>query len=181
MHYTGQEKSQQLVLTAIGKDKTGLVSELTGLVSECNCNILDSKMAIFGNEFTMIMLLSGGIADLLQLEIKLPTLALELDLLTMMKRTSAHKEFVKEKVLLSLEGEDKPGTIKSVTSYLAENDIAIASLKSNTSIENELPWQRASIMVELPDNLALEQFKQECQQLCETLNMTCSIKSVALN
>ena len=46
-----QIAEQYLVLTAIGRDKTGLVSELTGLVSECRCNVVDSKMAIFGKEF----------------------------------------------------------------------------------------------------------------------------------
>ena len=44
-----QIAEQHLVLTAIGQDKTGLVSELTGLVSECRCNVVDSKMAIFQN------------------------------------------------------------------------------------------------------------------------------------
>ena len=49
--------NHQLVLTAIGEDRSGIVGELTQLVSDCNCNIIDSRIAILGNEFTFIMLL----------------------------------------------------------------------------------------------------------------------------
>ena len=39
--------SQYLVLTAMGACRTESVSELTKLVSECGCNIIDSRMAVF--------------------------------------------------------------------------------------------------------------------------------------
>ena len=45
--------SEYLVLTAMGPDRTGSVSDLTKLASECGCNIIDSRMAIFGLEFTL--------------------------------------------------------------------------------------------------------------------------------
>ncbi len=80
---------QQLVVTAIGTDRTGIVSQLARLVTDCNCNIVDSRMAIFGNEFTFIMLLSGDAAAISKIEYLLPSSAFELDLLTMSKRTSA--------------------------------------------------------------------------------------------
>ncbi|MFT5529952.1 MAG: glycine cleavage system transcriptional repressor, partial [Alteromonadaceae bacterium] len=51
--------SQYLVLTAMGACRTESVSELTKLVSECGCNIIDSRMAVFGLELTFIMLLNG--------------------------------------------------------------------------------------------------------------------------
>ena len=52
--------SQYLVLTAMGADRTGSVSELIKLASKCGCNIIDSRMAIFGVEFTLIMLINGS-------------------------------------------------------------------------------------------------------------------------
>ena len=84
--------SEYLVLTAMGPDRTGSVSDLTKLASECGCNILDSRMAIFGLEFTLIMLLTGTNKAIHQLESKLPAVAHELELITMMKRTSGYRE-----------------------------------------------------------------------------------------
>ena len=54
--------NHQIVLTAIGEDRSGIVSELTQLVSDCHCNIIDSRIAILGNELTFIMLLSGDMS-----------------------------------------------------------------------------------------------------------------------
>lgn len=64
--------SEYLVLTAMGPDRTGSVSELTKLASQCGCNIVDSRMAVFGLEFTLIMLLKGNDKAIYQLESKLP-------------------------------------------------------------------------------------------------------------
>ncbi|MEC8138775.1 MAG: ACT domain-containing protein, partial [Pseudomonadota bacterium] len=63
----------QLVVTAIGEDRPGIVSELTKLVSETNCNIIDSRIAILGNEFTFIMLLEGDISAISRVEYNIPT------------------------------------------------------------------------------------------------------------
>ena len=48
-----------LVVTAMGADRPGIVNELTKLATDSHCNIVDSRMAVFGNECTLILLLSG--------------------------------------------------------------------------------------------------------------------------
>lgn len=172
--------TQHLVLTAIGKDKTGLVSELTGLVDECKCNIIDSKMALFGGEFSMIMLLAGDSPSLSQLEMRLPQLAVQLNLLTMMKRTTAHNGANKPQFMLLLEGPDQAGTIKALTSYLAENSVHVRSLKSAAKLNQQQPWQSAEIIIELNDSTELMAFSQGFEKVCHTLNMQCSFKPITI-
>ena len=82
--------TQNLVITALGSNSPGIVHKLIGHVSNCGCNIVDSRLAIFGNEFTLIMLLSGEWNAMIQLESSLPLKSQELDLITMMKRTERH-------------------------------------------------------------------------------------------
>lgn len=173
-------QTQHLVLTAIGKDKTGLVSELTGLVNECHCNILDSKMALFGSEFSMIMLLAGDGPSLSQLEMRLPQLAMQLNLLTMMKRTTAHNEANKPQFVLQLEGPDQAGTIKTLTSYLAENAVLVRSLKSATRKVEQQDWQSAEIVIELNDSTELMSFSQGFEKVCHSLEMKCSFKPITI-
>ena len=175
-----QIANQYLVLTAIGKNKTGLVSELTGLVSQCQCNVVDSKMAIFGSEFTMIMLLAGDSASLVQLEMQLPQLAMQLDLLTMMKRTTKHQGINSSEYLVVLEGPDQTGTIKKLTSYLANNKIDISSLKSQTMTKEHTEWQVAEIAINLPPEMNFEQFENGFNQECGTLNMNCTYKPITI-
>ncbi|MGU3840932.1 ACT domain-containing protein, partial [Vibrio diabolicus] len=51
---------QHLVLTAVGTDRPGICNQVVHLVTQAVCNIVDSRIAIFGSEFTLIMLLTGN-------------------------------------------------------------------------------------------------------------------------
>src|SRR5438874_5071808 len=51
---------QQLAVSAIGSDSTGMVHELTRIISESGGNISESRMASLGTEFAMLLLVSGN-------------------------------------------------------------------------------------------------------------------------
>ena len=51
--------TNQLILTATGADRVGLVEAISQFISRNGCNIEDSKMAVFCGEFATIVLLSG--------------------------------------------------------------------------------------------------------------------------
>lgn len=67
----------------------GIVNTITRHVSSCGCNIEDSRPAMLGEEFTFIMLLSGSWNAITLIESTLPLKGAELDLLIVMKRTTA--------------------------------------------------------------------------------------------
>ncbi len=50
-------------LSAIGRDRPGIVADLSELIYECDCNLEDSSMTILGGEFATLLLLSGQSAD----------------------------------------------------------------------------------------------------------------------
>src|SRR2546428_8763324 len=45
-------------LSAIGRDRPGIVADLAGLIYECDCNLEDSSMTVLGSEFAVLLLLS---------------------------------------------------------------------------------------------------------------------------
>jgi glycine cleavage system transcriptional repressor len=47
------------ILTAIGRDRTGIVADLAEMVFEIGCNLEDSSMMNLGSEFTIMLLMSG--------------------------------------------------------------------------------------------------------------------------
>src|SRR5579871_6398305 len=51
--------TRYLVLSALGPDRPGLVAEVTHYVTERGGNIEDSRMAVLGGEFGVMMLVSG--------------------------------------------------------------------------------------------------------------------------
>jgi glycine cleavage system transcriptional repressor len=167
--------SQYLVLTAMGSDRTGCVSELTKLASECGCNILDSRMAIFGQEFTFIMLLNGDSRAINKIETRLPMVAHSLELITMMKRTSGHKSYdLVEHYQADFSGIDQPGLLKAVTAFFATRKIDISSLKSDINPKNNM--MSSSISIALTQKISIEGIENDFLQLCEQFGVQGCIK-----
>jgi glycine cleavage system transcriptional repressor len=50
-------------LSAIGRDRPGIVADLAELIYECDCNLEDSSMTILGTEFAVLLLLTGEGSD----------------------------------------------------------------------------------------------------------------------
>ncbi len=167
--------SQYLVLTAMGSDRTGCVSELTKLASECGCNILDSRMAIFGLEFTFIMLLNGDNRAINKIEARIPMVAHALELITMMKRTSGHKSYdLVEHYQAEYAGIDQPGILKAMTAFFATRKIDISSLKSE--IDPQTNNMSACISFALTESINIEDIESEFLQLCEQIAVQGCIK-----
>lgn len=45
-------------MSAIGRDRPGIVADLAELIYDCDCNLEDSRMTILGSEFAVLLLLS---------------------------------------------------------------------------------------------------------------------------
>jgi len=172
--------SQYLVLTAMGADRTGSVSELTKLASECGCNIVDSRMAVFGLEFTFIMLLNGEPRSINQIEAKLPAIAVELELITMMKRTSGYKsQELTKHYQAEYAGIDQPGVLKAITAFFANRNIDISSLKSD--INSKSNTMSAHVSFALTDSVSIDELENSFLQLCEQIGVQGCIKEAASN
>ncbi len=52
------------ILSAVGRDRPGIVADLSQLIFDCEANLEDSRMTILGNEFAAIVLCSGDGPDL---------------------------------------------------------------------------------------------------------------------
>ncbi|QBG34783.1 glycine cleavage system protein R [Litorilituus sediminis] len=172
--------SQYLVLTAMGADRTGCVSELTKLASECECNILDSRMAIFGSEFTFIMLLNGDARAINKIEGRIPAVAHSLDLITMMKRTTGHRTFdLVHHYQADYAGIDQPGILKAMTAFFATRKIDISSLKSEIDPENN--HMKASILFALTDKISFDDLEHDFLELCQQTDVQGCIKKATAN
>ncbi|AEF97200.1 ACT domain-containing protein [Methanotorris igneus] len=64
---------ERVVITVTGKDRTGIVANISSVLAENNVNILDIRQTIMDDLFTMIMLvdISNAKEDFLTLKKKL--------------------------------------------------------------------------------------------------------------
>ena len=159
-----------LVVTAIGTDRTGVVNKVTRHVSECGCNIVDSRLAILGNEFTFVMLLSGDWNAITQIEYSLPRKSHELDLITLMKRTAPHTMgsypmLAEAEILIH----DEPGIVSLCTQFFSDQGWDIHALQSETIQQVPANLLRASFQLRLPVASAGSEEERSYAEFCQRL------------
>ncbi|NKF52570.1 glycine cleavage system transcriptional repressor [Shewanella sp. WXL01] len=166
-----------LVVTAMGADRPGLVGKLSRLVSECDCDIVDSRMALFGNEFTLIMMVSGSWSSITKIETTLPSLSVELDLMTVMKRTSKHtpQNYI-SRIEVAFNGEDQRGTMNTITQFLADRSLDLAAVRSHADDDSDLNTQTILLSINIPEKVDLAKLEVSIKQLAEQLSLECTIK-----
>jgi glycine cleavage system transcriptional repressor len=146
------------VLTAIGRDRPGLVSDLARLIYDCDANLEDSRMTILGSDFAVILLCSAGAeaGDLLAVGAK----RLERDHgLTILLR---HLEEGPRSALpapgtrlyrVEAAGEDRAGIVAAICGVLAERGINITELETQSRPgPGGSPHYELRLRAEVPDS-----------------------------
>ena len=130
---TTNTQNDYLVITASGDDQVGLVDRLSSKIAESGCNIQESRMAVLGGQFALIMLLSGAWNALSKLEGQLGSLGEQLGLTIIHKRTQK-REKTKPAVPYSVEvvSMDHPGIVRDLAMFFSKNGINIEELQTDT-------------------------------------------------
>ena len=131
------------VITAVGPDRVGIADDLAEIVSRNRCNIEESKMAVLGGEFAVIMLISGKPEDLHSLSEELKKGEHRLSLQIFIKDTQEHPPLVGGiPYTLQTISQDTPGIVHAVTSILRRYNANIEDLETETSFA---PWSGAPL------------------------------------
>jgi glycine cleavage system transcriptional repressor len=176
-----QSQQHYLVVTALGSDRPGIVNTITRHVSSCGCNIEDSRLAMLGEEFTLIMLLSGSWNAITLIESTLPLKGAELDLLIVMKRTNANEQQATPMtVWVKVDVEDSPHLIERFTDLFDNQQMNIAELASKTQQAQMGTPPRLNIQITAHGlaDVPVAQIEDRFHQLCTELKAQGSISVV---
>src|SRR5512135_3564223 len=115
-------QNDYLVITASGEDKVGLVDRLSSKITESGCNIEESRMAVLGGQFALIMLLTGPWHALSKLEGQLESLGDQLGLAIIHRRTRK-RERLQPAIPYTVDvvAMDHPGIVRSLSAFFARN------------------------------------------------------------
>lgn len=155
------------ILSAIGRDRPGLVADLAQLVYDCDANLEDSRMTILGTDFAVIMLCSSS-ADDLGTRLAAGAKQLERDHgLTILLRplTGGPRPSVPppgSKVFrVRAVGEDRAGIVARVCRTLAEHRVNIADLSSQSRPgPGGSPHYELSILAEVSETLDVSELRR---------------------
>jgi glycine cleavage system transcriptional repressor len=171
-----------VVLTAVGPDRPGVVSEISRTIHAAGCNLEDSRMAILGGEFALILLCSGPAEATRLVEQRARALAERLGLGCIVKPTSPPPE-PRGAVTCSLRvsGIDRPGIVHGVTGLLAARAVNVASLESRVvpAPESGTPIFQLSAELHVPGDVSVAALRDALVERCEKDGLDVTIEEMA--
>lgn len=163
-----------LVISALGRDRPGIVDKLSKAAADNDCNIVDSRMTVLGGEFAIIMLLSGNWNAIAKVEGSLPTLAKELDMTIISRRTEARA--TQANLLpysVQVVALDHPGIVHQIANFFASQDINIQDLYTDTyyAPHTGTPMFALSMTVDVPSRVHIATLREQFMVFCDELNL----------
>jgi glycine cleavage system transcriptional repressor len=168
-----------LVLTAVGPDRPGLVNAISAVVHEAGGSLKDSRMAILGGEFALIVLVAAPEPGLRALEAALPRVQSDLGLRLLSKRTAAEERRDHLPYSLHATGVDRPGIVRAVTDRLARRGVNVASFESRVTFAplSGTPLFSLDAELQVPSEVALAELRREMSALSDEENLDLTLEA----
>ncbi len=131
---------RHLALSALGRDRPGIVAAVTGALLRHEVNIEDAQMTILRGHFTMMLVVSGPDAlDIDELRDDLDDVAREVGLSAVSVAEVAEVAGVHSEPthIVTLYGADHPGIVHAAAQAVADGDANITDLNARLSEEGE--------------------------------------------
>ncbi|NNJ97805.1 MAG: glycine cleavage system protein R [Gammaproteobacteria bacterium] len=172
---------EQLVITALGDDRPGIVDELSNALFKHKLNIEDSRMSVLGGEFAVLLLVGGPeqaiddfIADVAGLEESL-------NMKIMVKLTrSAAKHSTMVTYTVKVVAMDNPGIVHNLASFFSSRQINIVDLNTEryAAAHTATPMFAVNMNISVPAEIPLNQLREEFINMCDELNLDASMSSL---
>ena len=162
----------QLVITAVGPDRPGLVRDLSGHIHASGANLADSRMVNLRGHFALLVLVEGGPEVLEKTREKLRSTASEMGLTITFAEEPAAAPRAGVPFRLKSYSMDQPGIVHKVTSFLQEQGINIEELESKL---DSAPFMGTSIftmevLLSVPAAVSVKDLRRSLEDLGGTLN-----------
>jgi glycine cleavage system transcriptional repressor len=166
--------SEQLVITALGEDRPGLVNELSNKLTGFKLNIEDSRMSMLGGEFAIILLISGAAASIEKFSRSVSELESALNMKLLVKKTISKPA---QEALIPYQVEvvsiDHPGIVQEIASFFSVRDINIVDMKTTCyrAAHTGTPMFALKMTIGVPVSLPISVFRENFIQVCDEKNL----------
>ena len=167
-----------LIISAVGSDRPGIVSELSGTITSHGGNIEKSRMTRLGSDFTIIMLVTVDPKWEESLVVALQAIK-ELSITT--KGTEPNtviagencQDTAGENCQISLSGADNEGIVKVLSKYLEEKSINIIEMDTHISHApiSASPLFNLNASVSIPREIDGRDIQSDLSQIAQELGV----------
>lgn len=166
-------------LSAIGRDRPGIVAEVTGTLLRHGVNMADSQMAILGGHFAMmIVLVASKETDLeaLRSDLEHSRAKLELEAVSLSEIDESQARIDEPSHVITLYGADHPGIVNAVTAALAERGVNITDLDTHLVGEETASTYMMILEVSVPENLTGRGLETSLREVAREQKLELSVR-----
>jgi glycine cleavage system transcriptional repressor len=166
--------SAQLLITAVGPDRAGLVDELSEELANRRLNIETSRMARLGGEFAMLLLVAGPSAEISRLAVDPGVLAGGSGLQLQARETSSDsRKTAAVPFAIRGAGMDHPGIVHEIAALLHRFGVGIDAMDTEVGCapNSGTPIFGMEAVVSVPDKVRIKELREALLELADELNM----------
>jgi len=167
-------------MAAIGRDRPGIVADLSECIYACGCNLEDASMTMLGSEFATLMLVSGSAPDVQErLHDACKHLEWERRLTVFLRPVEASEapETAPEAELVAV-GIDRAGIVAGVSRVLADHGVLIVDLRGEVQpvAESGTPLYTLRIRARLAATVAISQLRDHLDRKAAELGVDIDLR-----
>ena len=162
------------IISAIGSDRPGIVSELTGIITKHGGNIEESRMTRLGSDFTIIMLVTVEPKWEESLIVSLQALK-ELTITT--KGTESNTVITGENCQIWLNGADNEGIVNVLSKHLNEKSMNILDMETHISNApvTGTPLFNLMAITTIPENKDISEIQSDLKHIAQKLGVEITV------
>lgn len=174
-------KKNYLVISALGKDRPGIVDKLSKIILEDECNIVDSRMTVLGGEFAILLMVEGNWNTLTKLEDALPKQGAKLGLTIISKRTDERQSGSKTlPYAIDVVAMDHPGIVHHLANFFSERNINIEDLitSSYAAAHTGTPMFSVRMSISIPAEMHIAGLRDDFLEFCDGMNLDAAMDPI---
>lgn len=157
------------VISTIGRDRPGIVNEVSQTVFDLGLSIEDSRMTVLGGEFAVLMAVVGEADALAELDARLTKLAEAADFAYLYRATGERNASKSLPYQVRVVAMDHPGIVHGIAGFFSARNINIRQLETETerAAHTGTPIFNLMMTVEIPHGTKVAQLKSEFAAFCD--------------
>jgi glycine cleavage system transcriptional repressor len=171
-------------VSVLGKDRPGIVAEVSRILYELGCNIEDSTCTILSGQFAMILVVyHETLQTAEEMDPSFDEVRSGMGLLVTVHSLLAEeivheKSFTGNPHIISVYGADRPGIVFSVARELARRKVNITDLNTQVVGSKERPVYVMVLEVDIPEGVDMKELEGEFERIRKELSVSISVRPI---
>ena len=162
-----------LAITAIGPDRTGLVRDLSEVVTGAGVSIRESSMMSLGSEFAVLMLVAGSWHALGKLKERLGKLERSADLSLTLRDAEQRQPGQSAPYSVDVVSLDRDGIVLALSGFFAGRGLEIAEMNSRSynAAHTGAAMFEVQMTINLPAEVHTASLREDFLDFCDAENL----------